>query len=200
MSIPHLEYSIATYYLICMSEASSNLARFDGLRYGIMSNDLEGDVFDIYSRTRGEGFGPEVRRRIILGTFALSAGYYDMFYIKALKVRNLIKNEFQEALEGCDALVSPTMPTTAFKIGELVDDPLQMYMADILTCPINLAGLPALSLPCGFDSNELPIGFQIIGDYFDEKTILNVGYQLEQDLNIYRKRPPLKLRDGMDER
>ena len=193
VSIPHLEYSIATYYLICMSEASSNLARFDGLRYGIMSNDLEGDVFDIYSRTRGEGFGPEVRRRIILGTFALSAGYYDMFYIKALKIRNLIKKEFQEALEGCDVLVSPTMPSTAFKIGELVEDPLQMYMADILTCPINLAGLPALSIPCGFDSNELPIGFQIVGNYFDEKTILNVGYQLEQDLNIYRKRPSFKM-------
>ena len=193
VSIPHLEYSIATYYLICMSEASSNLARFDGLRYGIMSKNLEGDVFDVYSRTRGEGFGPEVRRRIILGTFALSAGYYDMFYIKALKIRNLIKKEFQEALEGCEVLVSPTMPSTAFKIGELVEDPLQMYMADILTCPINLAGLPALSIPCGFDSDELPIGFQIVGNYFDEKTILNVGYQLEQDLNIYRKRPSFKM-------
>jgi aspartyl-tRNA(Asn)/glutamyl-tRNA(Gln) amidotransferase subunit A len=194
VSIPHLEYSIATYYLICMSEASSNLARFDGLRYGMMSDNLEGDVFDVYSRTRSEGFGPEVRRRIILGTFALSAGYYDMFYIKALKTRNLIKNEFQEALDGCDVLVSPTMPMTAFKLGELINDPLEMYMADILTCPINLAGLPALSIPCGFDSNNLPIGFQIIGNYFDEKTILNIGYQLEQDLNIYRKRPSLSMR------
>jgi aspartyl-tRNA(Asn)/glutamyl-tRNA(Gln) amidotransferase subunit A len=194
VSIPHLEYSIATYYLICMSEASSNLARFDGLRYGVMSENLEGDVFDVYSRTRSEGFGPEVRRRIILGTFALSSGYYDMFYIKALKARHLINKEFQEALDVCDFLASPTMPMTAFKLGELINDPLQMYMADILTCPINLAGLPALSIPCGFDSENLPIGFQIIGKYFDEKTILNVGYQLEQDLNLYRKRPSLNLR------
>ncbi len=194
VSIPHLEYSIATYYLICMSEASSNLARFDGLRYGVMSNNLEGDVFDVYSRTRSEGFGPEVRRRIILGTFALSSGYYDMFYIKALKTRHLINKEFQEALNVCDVLASPTMPMTAFKLGELINDPLQMYMADILTCPINLAGLPALSIPCGFDNENLPIGFQIIGKYFDEKTILNVGYQLEQDLNIYRKRPSLDLK------
>jgi aspartyl-tRNA(Asn)/glutamyl-tRNA(Gln) amidotransferase subunit A len=194
VSIPHLEYSIATYYLICMSEASSNLARFDGLRYGVMSDDLEGDVFDVFSRTRSEGFGPEVRRRIILGTFTLSAGYYDMFYIKALKIRNLIKKEFQEAFDGCDALVSPTMPITAFKVGELINNPLQMYMADILTCPINLAGLPALSIPCGFDSNNLPIGFQIIGNYFDERTILNVGYQLEQDLNLYRKRPSISIK------
>jgi len=190
VSIPHLEYSIATYYLICMSEASSNLARFDGLRYGKMSEDLKGDVFDVYSRTRGDGFGPEVRRRIFLGTYALSAGYYDMFYIKALKVRNLLKEEFQDALKDCDALVSPTMPMVAFKIGEMVEDPLQMYMTDILTCPVNLAGLPALSIPCGFNSDDLPIGFQIIGDYFDEKTILNIGYQLEQDLKVYRKCPP----------
>lgn len=194
VSIPHLEYSIATYYLICMSEASSNLARFDGLRYGKMSENLKGDVADVYSRTRGKGFGPEVRRRIFLGTYALSAGYYEMFYIKALKVRNLLKKEFQKALEKCDALVSPTMPIVAFKIGEMVEDPLQMYMTDILTCPVNLAGLPALSIPCGFNSDELPIGFQIIGDYFDEKTLLNIGYQLEQDLNIYRKRPPINKR------
>ena len=197
VSIPHLEYSIATYYLICMSEASSNLARFDGLRYGKMSENLKGDVFDVYSRTRGESFGPEVRRRIFLGTYTLSAGYYDMFYIKALKVRNLLKREFQEALKECDALVSPTMPIVAFKIGEMIEDPLQMYMTDILTCPINLAGLPALSIPCGFNSDDLPIGFQIIGDYFDEKTILNIGYQLEQDLNIYKKRPPINKRGGL---
>ncbi|MFX1256649.1 MAG: Asp-tRNA(Asn)/Glu-tRNA(Gln) amidotransferase subunit GatA [Promethearchaeota archaeon] len=192
LSFPHLEYTIPTYYLIAMSEASSNLARFDGLRYGKMSKKLKGDVFDVYSRTRGEKFGPEVRRRIILGTYALSAGYYDMFYIKALKVRTLIKNDFQNAFEKCDAIVCPTMPTTAFKIGKLVDDPLQMYMMDILTCPVNLAGLPALSIPCGYDTQGLPIGFQIIGNYFDEKTILNIGYWLEQKLNIYRKMPPIK--------
>lgn len=191
VSFPHLEYSIPTYYLVAMSEASSNLARFDGLRYGDMTENLEGDVFEIFSRTRGEKFGREVRRRIILGTYALSAGYYDMFYIKALKVRNLIKQDFQKAFDKCDAIVSPTMPTTAFKIGELVDDPLQMYLMDVLTCPVNLAGLPGLSIPCGFDGNKLPVGFQIIGDYFEEKSILNIGYQLEQKLNIYRKIPKI---------
>ncbi|MHA1439203.1 MAG: Asp-tRNA(Asn)/Glu-tRNA(Gln) amidotransferase subunit GatA [Promethearchaeota archaeon] len=191
VSLPHLEYTIPTYYLIAMSEASSNLERFDGLRYGKMVDYLQGDVFEVFSRTRGEKFGPEVRRRIILGTYALSAGYYDMFYIKALKVRTLIKNDFQSAFKKCDTIVCPTMPTTAFKIGELIDDPLQMYMMDILTCPVNLAGLPALSIPCGFDKKGLPIGFQIIGNYFDEKGILNIGYLLEQELNIYRKIPPI---------
>ncbi|MFX0023489.1 MAG: Asp-tRNA(Asn)/Glu-tRNA(Gln) amidotransferase subunit GatA [Candidatus Hermodarchaeota archaeon] len=194
ISIPHLEYTVATYYLLCMSEASSNLARFDGLRYGYMSDDLSGDVYDVFSRTRGERFGPEVRRRIFLGTYALSAGYYDMFYIKALKVRSLIKNDFVEAFKKCDSIVCPTMPSTAFKVGEFADDPLQMYKADILTCPVNLAGIPALSIPCGFDSKKLPIGFQIIGNYFDEKGILNIGFQLEQDLNIYRKIAPVTSR------
>ena len=192
VSFPHLEYTIPTYYLIAMSEASSNLARFDGLRYGKMSEDLSGDVFEVFSRTRGQKFGVEVRRRIMLGSYALSAGYYDMFYIKALKVRTLIKNDFQEAYKKCDAIVCPTMPTTAFKIGELVDDPLQMYMMDVLTCPVNLAGLPALSMPCGFDGGGLPIGFQIIGNYFDEKGILNIGHMLEQELQVYKKMAPLK--------
>jgi len=192
ISFPHLEYAIATYYLIAMSEASSNLERYEGLQYGDMTDNLEGDVFEVFSRTRGEKFGPEVRRRIILGTYALSAGYYDMFYIKALKIRSLIKKDFQKAFEQCDAIVSPTMPTTAFKIGELVNDPLQMYLMDVLTCPVNLAGLPGLSIPCGFDNKNLPIGFQIIGNYFEENNILNLGYLLEQDLKIYRKIPPLK--------
>lgn len=187
ITIPHLEYTVPTYYLLCMSEASSNLARYDGLRYGIMTQDVKGDVFDVYNRTRGELFGAEVRRRIFLGTYALSAGYYDQYYIKALKVRTLIKNDFQKAFKICDYIVGPTMPCTAFKIGELINDPIQMYATDILTCPVNLAGLPALSIPCGYDNDELPIGFQIIGDYFDEKGILNVGYQLEQELNIFRK-------------
>ncbi len=191
VSIPHLEYTIATYYILCMSEASSNLARYDGQRYGKMSQNLEGDVFDVFNRTRGEKFGAEVRRRIILGTYALSAGYYDQYYIKALKVRTLIKNDFQEAYKKCDVIIGPTMPCTAFKIGELINDPIQMYTIDILTCPVNLAGLPALSIPCGFDTNELPIGFQIIGNYFDESGILNIGYQLEQELNIFRKIPSL---------
>jgi len=192
VSFPHLEYSIPTYYLIAMSEASSNLARFDGLRYGRMDDKNDGDVFEIFSRTRGKKFGEEVRRRIILGTYTLSAGYYDMFYIKALKVRTLIKQDFKNAFDKCDAIVCPTMPTTAFKIGELINDPLQMYLMDILTCPVNLAGLPALSIPCGFDGKNLPIGFQIIGNYFNEKIILNIGYLLEQKLNIYRKIPEIK--------
>ncbi|MFX1497392.1 MAG: Asp-tRNA(Asn)/Glu-tRNA(Gln) amidotransferase subunit GatA [Promethearchaeota archaeon] len=191
MTIPHLEYTVATYYLLCMSEASSNLARFDGLRYGKMSSDLSGDVFDVYARTRAKNFGNEVRRRIFLGTYALSAGYYDQYYLKALKIRSLIKNDFQKAFKKYDAIVCPTMPRTAFKIGELINDPVQMYITDILTCPVNLAGLPALSIPCGFDNLGLPIGFQIIGNYFDEKRILNIGYQLEQELNIFRKMPSL---------
>jgi aspartyl-tRNA(Asn)/glutamyl-tRNA(Gln) amidotransferase subunit A len=192
VSIPHLEYTIATYYLLCMCEASSNLARYDGLRYGKTSKDLSSDVYSAFSKTRGANFGPEVRRRIYLGTYALSAGYYDMFYIKALKVRSLIRNDFVEAFKKCDSLVCPTMPSTAFKVGSLIEDPLEMYTQDILTCSVNLAGIPALSVPCGFDSNNLPIGFQIIGDYFDEKGILNIGYQLEQELGIYRKTPPIK--------
>ena len=191
VSIPHLEYTVATYYLLCMSEASSNLARYDGLRYGNMSDNQSGDLYDVFSRTRSEKFGSEVRRRVFLGTYALSAGYYDMFYIKALKVRSIIKNDFDEAFKRCDSIVCPTMPTTAFKLGQYIDDPLQMYLADILTCPVNLAGIPALSIPCGFDSNGLPIGFQIIGDFFDEKGILNIGYQLEQELDIYRKIAPV---------
>ncbi|MFX0028247.1 MAG: Asp-tRNA(Asn)/Glu-tRNA(Gln) amidotransferase subunit GatA, partial [Candidatus Hermodarchaeota archaeon] len=192
VSFPHLEYAIPTYYLIAMSEASSNLARYDGLRYGSMSDDGSGDIYEVYAKTRAEKFGAEVRRRIILGSYALSAGYYDMFYIKALKVRTLIKNDFQNAFKCCNTIVCPTMPTTAFKIGELVDEPLKMYLMDVLTCPVNLAGLPALSIPCGFDENNLPIGFQIIGNYFDEKSILNIGYLLEQELNIYRNIAPIK--------
>ncbi len=191
ITIPHLEYTVATYYLICMCEASSNLARYDGIRYGKITDDLSGDVFDVIGKTRGENFGPEVRRRIFLGTYALSAGYYDMYYLKALKARSLIKQDFMNAFKKCDSICCPTMPITAFKIGELINNPLQMYTIDILTCPVNLVGLPALSIPCGFDNNNLPIGFQIIGDYFDEKGILNIGYQLEQELGIYRKKHPI---------
>ncbi|TFF91018.1 MAG: Asp-tRNA(Asn)/Glu-tRNA(Gln) amidotransferase subunit GatA [Promethearchaeota archaeon] len=192
ISLPHIEYTIPTYYIIAMSEASSNLARYDGLRFGNMTNDRTGDIYDVIARTRRDFFGEEVKRRILLGTFVLSAGYYDMFYMKALKVRNLIKQDFLNAFKKCDILVSPTMPTTAFRIGELISDPLEMYLMDILTCPINLAGLPALSIPCGFDSNELPIGLQLIGNYFKEMDILNIGYKLEQELNIYRKMPKIK--------
>ncbi|MEJ2248228.1 MAG: Asp-tRNA(Asn)/Glu-tRNA(Gln) amidotransferase subunit GatA [Candidatus Lokiarchaeota archaeon] len=192
LSLPHIEYTIPTYYIIAMSEASSNLARFDGLLFGNTSEDKSGDVYEAISKTRRKYFGEEVKRRILLGTFALSAGYYDMFYMKALKARNLIKKDFEEAFRKCDVIVSPTMPTTAFKIGELISNPLEMYLMDILTCPVNLAGLPALSIPCGFDQKGLPIGFQIIGNYFEEENILNIGYKLEQELNIYRRLPKMK--------
>ncbi|TXT58002.1 MAG: Glutamyl-tRNA(Gln) amidotransferase subunit A [Promethearchaeota archaeon] len=191
VSLPHLEYTIPTYYLLAMSEASSNLERFDGLLYGKITPEQKTNVFKVFKKTRGEGFGTEVKRRIILGTYALSAGYYDMFYMKALKVRTLIKNDFQKVFKKADVIVCPTMPTTAFKIGELIDDPLQMYLMDILTCPVNIAGLPAISIPCGFDEKKLPIGFQIIGNYWEEQIILNIAYQLEQQLQLYKKLPEI---------
>jgi aspartyl-tRNA(Asn)/glutamyl-tRNA(Gln) amidotransferase subunit A len=191
ISFPYLEYSMPTYYLIVLSEEASNLAKFDGLRYGKMSANLNGNVFDVYSRTRGEKFGSEAKRRAMLGSYLLTGDFYDMFYIKALKIRTLIKNDFQNAFKQCDAIVTPTMPTTAFKIGELIDDPLKMYQMNSLTCPANITGLPALTLPCGFDNKGLPIGVQIIGNYFDEKGILNIGYLLEQKLNLFRKIPEI---------
>ena len=192
ISFPYLKYANPAYFIIALSEESSNLAKFDGLRYGEMSDNLTGNVFDVFSRTRGKKFGPEAKRRAMLGSLLLTKNYYHNFYIKALKVRTLIKNEFQNIFKKCDAIVCPTMPTTAFKIGELIDNPLKMYMMNIFTCPINLAGLPALSIPCGFDNKNLPIGFQIIGNHLNEKEILNIGYLLEQDLNIYRKVPIIK--------
>src|SRR6056297_2631561 len=205
VSLPHLKYALPTYYIIAMSEASSNLARYDGLRYGYRTKDKEA-VKNVQNKfkqlgvptsqtaaefmvTRREGFGDEVRRRIILGTFALSAGYADQYYLKALKVRTLIKNDFLSALKDCDVLIGPTMPHTAFKIGEKTNDPIQMYMEDILTVPINLAAVPSLSVNCGFDSNGMPIGMQIIGDYFDEKSVLKTAYAFEQKTGLYKKRP-----------
>ena len=192
VSLPHIEYALPTYYLIAMSECSSNLARFDGLRYGYRTDDNEKmNVTESFSKTRREGFGPEVRRRIILGTYALSAGFYDMFYIKALKVRTLIKNDFQDALKTCNVLVGPTMPSTAFEIGTKVDDPLQMYLEDVLTVPINLAGVPSLSVPCGFDSANLPIGMQVMGRFYDEETVLKVGYAFQQRTEYHKQRPEI---------
>jgi len=181
ISLPHSEYSIAVYYILAPSEISSNLARFDGIRYGLSSKDAK-TLLDTYLESREEGFGTEVKRRIMLGTFALSSGYYDAYYLKAQKVRNLIKNDFDKAFEEIDLIVGPTAPTTAFKIGEK-SDPLSMYLSDIFTVPVNLAGLPAISIPCGNgnDSN-MPVGFHIIGKPFDEKTILRTAHQLEQIL------------------
>jgi aspartyl-tRNA(Asn)/glutamyl-tRNA(Gln) amidotransferase subunit A len=188
VSLPHTEYAVPTYYLIATAEASSNLARYDGVKYGLRSSSVEG-LLDMYQRSRAEGFGIEVKRRIMLGTYALSAGYYDAYYLKAQKVRTLIRRDFKRVFEEHDLLVTPTAPTTAFRIGEKTSDPLQMYLSDIFTISVNLAGLPALSLPCGFDEHGLPIGLQIIGRPFDEARVLQVA-------SAYERAAGLRHRDG----
>ena len=190
-SIQIVEYALPTYYIIASSEASSNLARYDGIKYGYRTQNYD-DLIDLYKKTRSEGFGPEVKRRIMLGTYALSAGYYDAYYKKGLQVRTLIKRAFDEAFQKYDVIITPTSPTTAFKIGERVSNPLEMYMSDICTVPVNIAGLPAISIPCGFDSKGLPIGLQIIGKAFDEQTILRVAYTYEQNSG-YRNLKPKNL-------
>jgi aspartyl-tRNA(Asn)/glutamyl-tRNA(Gln) amidotransferase subunit A len=189
VSLPHSEYAVAVYYIVATAEASSNLARYDGMRFGHRAAGQ--DLLETYLRTRAEGFGAEVKRRIMLGTYALSAGYYDAYYLKAQQVRALIKKDFDEVFQRVDAIITPTAPTTAFKIGEKTQDPLQMYLSDIYTISVNLAGLPALSVPCGFDAHELPIGMQIIGKPFDEATILNLAYGYEQSTQWHTKKPPL---------
>jgi aspartyl-tRNA(Asn)/glutamyl-tRNA(Gln) amidotransferase subunit A len=187
ISLPHTEYAVAVYYIVATAEASSNLARFDGMRYGYRADAK--DLSETYMLTRDEAFGAEVKRRIMLGTYVLSAGYYDAYYLKAQRVRTLIKRDFDEAFKRCDVIVTPTAPTTAFKIGEKTKDPLQMYLSDIYTISINLAGLPALSLPCGFDADGLPIGLQIIGKHFDEATILRAAYHYEQATEWHAEKP-----------
>lgn len=189
-SLPVTEYALATYYIIAPAEASSNLARYDGVRYGLRTERAQTPL-DLFQRTREEGFGHEVKQRIMIGTYALSAGYYDAFYLKAQKVRTLIKNDFARVFEKFDALVTPTAPTAAFKIGEKAGDPLQMKLSDILTIPINMAGLPAISLPCGFSAENLPIGMQIIGPAFSEETLLKVAYTYEQATDWHRRRAAL---------
>ncbi len=187
VSLPHTRYALAAYYIIAMSEASSNLARFDGTRYGFCA---EGDNWHLMaSKTRAEGFGAEVKRRILLGTYALSAGYQDKYYLKALKVRTLVKQDFERALANVDVLMGPTMPTPAFRIGEKIGDPLSLYMSDVNTVPINLAGVPSISVPCGFADN-MPVGLQITGTHFDEKTIMKAAYNFEQNTEHHKKRPP----------
>ncbi len=182
VSLPHAEYALAAYYIIMPCEVSSNLARFDGIRYGLSAKKAK-NLLDTYLESRAEGFGAEVKRRIILGTFTLSAGYYDAYYLKAQKIRALIKKDFDNAFEKVDAIIGPTSPTTAFKIGEKSADPVSMYLSDIYTVPVNLAGLPAISIPCGNgNKTNLPVGFQIIGRSFDENTILRIAHQLEQSL------------------
>lgn len=189
ISLPHTDYAVAVYYIVATAEASSNLARYDGMRYGHRA--LAKDLVETYRLTRADGFGPEVKRRIMLGTYALSAGYYDAYYLKAQRVRTLIKRDFDKAFETCDVIVTPTTPTTAFRIGEKIQDPLQMYLSDIYTISVNLAGLPALSLPCGFDSDGLPIGMQIIGKHFDESTVLGTAYAYEQSTDWHKRKPAL---------
>jgi aspartyl-tRNA(Asn)/glutamyl-tRNA(Gln) amidotransferase subunit A len=189
VSMPTLAYGVPTYYLLATAEASSNLERYDGVKYGLRSKDSE-DLLSMYYNTRREGFGPEVKRRIMLGTYALSAGYYDAYYLKAQKVRTLIKNDFDKAFSKFDVLLSPTAPTVAFRIGEKVDDPLSMYLSDIATIPINLAGIPAISIPCGF-VNEMPVGLQIMGKAFSEELLFRTAYTYEQNTPWHKKRPKL---------
>jgi aspartyl-tRNA(Asn)/glutamyl-tRNA(Gln) amidotransferase subunit A len=180
ISLPHTEYNIPTYYILVTAEASSNLARYDGARYGYRASGVK-SLYEMYVKSRSEGFGPEVKRRIMLGTYVLSAGYYEAYYRKAQKVRRLIKEDFDKAFEKVDVIITPTSPTTAFKLGEKVDDPLQMYLSDIYTVSVNLAGVPAINVPAGFDSKGLPIGMQIIGKQFDEGTILRVSDFIERN-------------------
>ncbi len=187
ITLPHTEYAVAVYYLVATAEASSNLARFDGVKYGYRTQGAK-DLLDMYKRSRAEGFGSEVKRRIMLGTYALSSGYYDAYYLKAQKARTLIKKDFDDAFKKCDVIVTPTAPTPAFKIGEKTEDPLQMYLSDIFTISVNLAGLPAISLPCGFTSGNLPIGLQIIGKGFDEETVLRAAHSYEQATEWHKRR------------
>jgi len=190
VSLPHTPYALPVYYLVAPAEASANLARYDGMRYGLS---LDGtDLWDSYRQTRGQGFGPEVKRRIMLGTYALSAGYYDAYYRKASQVRTLIRQDFDQALEQCDVLLAPTSPTTAFKIGEKADDPMQMYLQDVFTLALSLAGLPGISLPCGFDPWGLPIGLQIMGGAFDEVTVLRTAHAYEGATAWHKQVPALR--------
>ena len=180
ISLPNTNYALPAYYIVAPAEASSNLARYDGVKYGFRSKGE--NLIDMYEKTRSEGFGDEVKRRIMIGTYVLSSGYYDAYYLKAQKVRRLIKNDFDEAYKKVDAILTPSTPSSAFKIGEKLNDPVSMYLNDIFTVPINLAGLPAISLPAGHDKNGFPLGLQVIGKAFDEQTILNIAYSIEKNI------------------
>jgi aspartyl-tRNA(Asn)/glutamyl-tRNA(Gln) amidotransferase subunit A len=189
ISLPHTSYAIAAYYLIATAEASANLARYDGVRYG-MRAEADNNI-ELYNRTRAQGFGAEVKRRIMLGTFALSAGYYDAYYLKAQKVRTLIRRDFDEAFKACDVIAAPVAPTTAFKLGEKTADPLQMYLSDIFTISVNLAGLPGMSVPCGYDGHGMPVGLQLIGPAFGEEAILRAGDAWERAGGFAQRAPQL---------
>ncbi len=190
MSLPHTEYATAAYYIIAPSEASSNLARYDGVKYGYRSQSFD-DLLDMYKNTKSEGFGGEVKRRIMIGTYALSAGYYDAFYNKARKVQTLIRQDFQNAFEKVDVILTPTAAEPAFKLGEKTSDPIKMYLSDIFTNPTNLAGLPGISLPCGYTNDGLPIGLQFIGKPFDEQNVLNAAYAYESNTDWNKRRPKI---------
>jgi aspartyl-tRNA(Asn)/glutamyl-tRNA(Gln) amidotransferase subunit A len=190
ISLPHTEYCLAVYYIIAPAEASSNLARYDGVKYGYRSADGR-DLMEMYKKTRSQGFGTEVKRRIMIGTYALSSGYYDAYYKKASQVRTLIKRDFQEAFKTCDVILTPTTPTPAFKIGEKMDDPLQMYLSDIFTISTNLAGIPGISVPCGYTQQGLPIGVQFQAGHFQEGKLLQVAQAYEKYSGIERRRPKL---------
>lgn len=190
VSLPHSQYAIAAYYLIAPSEASSNLARYDGVKYGFRDKTAD-DLIDMYTATRSQGFGPEVQRRIIIGTYALSAGYYDAYFRKASQVRTLILQDFQNAFEKCDAIICPVAPTPAFKIGENIEDPLTMYLLDIFTLSANLSGIPGISVPCGLSSEGLPIGLQILGRHFGEETLFQIAYAFEQATDFHKKKPTI---------
>ncbi|MGC9021969.1 MAG: amidase family protein, partial [Dissulfurimicrobium sp.] len=178
VSLPHTEYAIATYYIIATAEAASNLSRYDGVKYGLRASGYR-NLSEMYKKTRSEGFGPEVKRRIMLGTYVLSSGYYDAYYKKASQVRNLIKQDFVEAFKRCDCLITPVAPTPAFRLGEKTGDPLQMYLSDVFTIATNLAGVPGISTPCGFSKDGLPIGVQLMADSFEDEKLLRVAYSLE---------------------
>ncbi|HAS55077.1 MAG TPA: Asp-tRNA(Asn)/Glu-tRNA(Gln) amidotransferase GatCAB subunit A [Nitrospiraceae bacterium] len=190
VSLPHTGYAVATYYILATSEASSNLARYDGVKYGVRADGAK-DLLDLYLKSRSRGFGAEVQRRIMLGTYALSAGYYDAYYKKGQQVRTLIKRDFDEAFKTVDIIATPTAPTAAFKIGEKSADPLQMYLSDIFTISVNLAGIPGISIPCGFTKGGLPIGLQILGRHFDEETVLRAAFAYEQATEWHKMRPKI---------
>ena len=186
IDMPNIDLSVPTYYVVSSAECSSNLSRFDGIRFGYRAKEYS-DLAQLYCRTRGDGFGAEVKRRLMTGTYVLSAGYYDAYYLKAQKVRKLIKNDFDEVYKKVDAILTPSTPSSAFKIGEKTNDPVSMYLNDIFTVPINLAGLPAISIPAGFDSKGYPLGLQIIGKAFEEQNILNIAYSMEKEINFQNK-------------
>ncbi len=190
VSLPHTQYAVATYYILATSEASSNLARYDGVKYGFRAQGAK-DLLDMYMKSRSQGFGPEVKRRIMLGTYALSAGYYDAYYKKGQQARTLIKRDFDQAFKSVDVIATPTAPTAAFKIGEKSADPLQMYLSDIFTISVNLAGIPGISVPCGFTSGNLPIGLQLLGKHFDEESILHAAFAYEQATEWHTRRAKL---------